>query len=191
MDFANSSRYDSLEDMSKIKKILVVGNAAGGKTRLSRRLAEIYKLPVTHVDSIQFLPGMKIRPLDETRKALSETTSQSEWIIDGHGPLDQIEKRFLVADRIVFVDLSLFTHYWWLAKRQIKSLWSQRPELAKGCNEATLAHTLKVIQTMKSMHRQMRPELLRIFDRENLRGKVIRIKNRKEWQQVFEKGLPK
>lgn len=167
----------------------MVGNAAGGKTRLARRLAEIHHLPVTHVDSIQFLPGMQIRPLDETRKALAEITAQEKWIIDGHGPLDQIEKRFEIADRIVFVDLPLWHHYWWVSKRQVQSLWKRRPELAPGCDEASWAHTKKIFQTMWRMHHQMRPQLIRIFKKESLKKKVITVRTLKEWSQIFKKGL--
>jgi len=178
-----------MQKRSEINRILVVGNAAGGKTRLSRRFAEIYGLPVTHVDSIQFLPGMLIRSLDETRKVLAEVTAQPQWIIDGHGPLDQIEERFLVADRIVYVDLPLSTHYWWITKRQFKSLWSRRPELAEGCDEATFKHSLKLLKTMWKMHHQMRPQLIKIFAKENLKDKVLTIRTRTQWDFVFENGL--
>lgn len=173
----------------KIQKILIVGNAAGGKTRLARRLSEIYQIPVTHVDSIQFLPGMNIRPLDETRKVLSDITNQSQWIIDGHGPLDQIEKRFEIADRIVFIDLPLRTHYFWFIKRQITNLWSRRSELPEGCNEVSLKHTVKVVKTMWKMNKQMRPQLIRIFSKDHLKDKVVRIESPTRWNQVFQNGL--
>ena len=79
----------------KIKKISVIGNACSGKTTLSRKLAERYELPLTHVDSIQFLPGLKLRNPDETRKTLQEISERDMWIIDGYGPLKIIEKRFI------------------------------------------------------------------------------------------------
>ena len=172
-----------------IQRILIVGNAAGGKTRLARKLSELYNLPVTHVDSIQFISGMNIRPLDETRKILSEVTARPQWIIDGHGPLDQIEKRFLIADRIVFVDLPITTHYWWLTKRQFLNLWNKRPELPDSCNEVSLKHTKKLIKSVWKIHKQMRPELIRIFSKDQLKSKVTHIKTRQQWDQVFNMGL--
>lgn len=172
------------------RKILLVGNIAGGKTRLSHRLAEIYSLPLIHVDSIQFLPGMKIRPLDETRKKLSEVTGQEQWIIDGHGPLDQIQSRFDAADRIVFVDLPVRVHFCWLTKRQIQSLWCRRPELPSGCSERNFTHTRKLYRTLWKIHRKMRPELLRIFARPELKRKVIRIQTVGELNEIARTGLP-
>lgn len=170
-------------------KIVVVGNIAAGKTRLSRRLAQRYGLPLTHVDSIQFISGMKIRPLDETRKILKDIMAQDRWLIDGYGPLDLIEKRFQAADKIIFIDFPLWRHYWWLTKRQIQNLWSHRAELPADCNEVSWQHTRKLYRTLKSAHRQMRPELLVIFSRENLRDKMIYIRSLQEWNQVYKKGL--
>ncbi|WII71714.1 hypothetical protein QJS83_14690 [Bdellovibrio sp. 22V] len=172
-----------------VKKIAVVGNAGGGKTALSRRLAHIYDLPLTHVDSIQFLQGMKIRPHKESIEILLAVEEQERWIIDGYGPLDIIEKRFAKADRILFIDFPLWRHYWWCTKRQIKNLWSRREELPPGCDEVSLEHTLKLYRTLWRVHKQMRPELLRIFSREHLKGKVQYVRTLKEWKRIAKEGL--
>lgn len=173
----------------KINKLAVIGNGGGGKTTLSRRLAELHQLPLTHVDSIQFVPGMQIRNLEDTRRILNEMTSQEQWLIDGFGPLDLIEQRFMMADRIVFVDFPLWRHYWWCSKRQIKSLWSPRSELPSGCNEATVAHTIKLFKTLWRVHTKMRPELMKWFERPQLKPKMTVIKNLKEWKRVFKEGV--
>lgn len=170
-------------------KIVVVGNIAGGKTELSRSLAHIHGVPLTHVDSLQFLPGMKIRPMDETRSALKALTDQADWLIDGYGPLDLIEKRFQAADHVVFIDFPIWRHYWWCTKRQIKNLWSRRQELPEGCDELTYDHTVKLYKTLWQMHTKMRPELLRIFARDNLKNKMIYVRTLKEWRTLAKKGL--
>lgn len=171
-------------------KIVVVGNIAGGKTVLSRRLSEIHGVPVTHVDSLQFLPGMKIRPLVETRKMLLEAMAASSWLIDGYGPLDLIEERFQKADVVIFVDLPIWRHYWWCTKRQLGSLFRQRRELPEGCREANWSHTKKLYRTLWLMHTKMRPELLKIFARENLRHKMIYIRHLRQWRQLAKQGVP-
>ncbi|WP_413570055.1 hypothetical protein ACLWBD_06140 [Bdellovibrio sp. HCB117] len=172
-----------------IQKISVVGNAGGGKTALSRRLAEIHKLPLTHVDSIQFVAGMNIRPHKESISILTDVQNTDAWVIDGYGPLDIIEKRFRAADRVIFIDFPLWRHYWWCTKRQIQNLWSRREELPEGCNEATWAHTKKLYKTLWQVHTKMRPELLRIFARENLKEKVIYVRTLREWNEIFTHGV--
>src|SRR4051794_21063442 len=94
-------------------KVAVIGNGGGGKSTLSRRLAEIHQLPLTHVDSVQFLAGLNVRPLDQTRPLLNDLADAPRWLIDGFGPMDVIARRFEQADRIVFVDFPLWRHYWW------------------------------------------------------------------------------
>jgi adenylate kinase family enzyme len=173
------------------KKITVVGNIAGGKTRLSESLSQRYDLSLIHVDSIQFVPDseMQIRPLSETREIMQKILQQKAWLIDGYGPLDLLEARFALADKIVFVDLPLWRHYWWCSKRQLQSLWSTRKELPEGCREASLAHTVKLYKTIWRMHKKMRPELLKIFAREDCRGKMLFVRNLSEWNKLFREGF--
>lgn len=170
---------------------MVVGNIAGGKTRLSQRLAEIHDISVTHVDSIQFISGMKVRPLDETRRVLNDIVQKQSWLIDGYGPLDLLEKRFSLSDTIIFVDLPLTRHFFWLAKRQISLLFGQRKELAEGCREATLKHTVQLYRRMWGMHKKMRPELLKIFARDSLKKKMIYVQSKKQWRQLYKSGILK
>ncbi len=172
-----------------IQKVAVIGNGGGGKTTLSRQLSDLLNIPVTHVDSIQFLPGMKVRPYSETIEILEKIQLQSHWLIDGFGPLDLIERRFGQADKVVFVDFPIWRHYWWCTKRQIKSLWTTRSELPEGCNEASLSHTMKLFKTLWKVHTQMRPELLRILGRDNLKAKVFYVRTLKDWDQLFKNGL--
>lgn len=175
---------------NEVQKIAVIGNIAGGKTNLSKRLAHHYNLPLTHVDTLQFLPGMIIRPHNETKEILTGITgNQEKWLIDGFGPLDILEKRLQLADRIVFIDLPIWRHYWWCTKRQVKNFWSPRKELPKGCNELTFSHTKKLFKTLWQIHTKMRPELTRILNRENLRNKVIFVRTLAEWNRIYNIGL--
>ncbi|HVJ64310.1 MAG TPA: hypothetical protein VM901_03545 [Bdellovibrionota bacterium] len=160
-------------------KIAVIGNAAGGKTWLSRRLAARHQIPLFHVDSIQFDGELRMRPHRESAETLRAiAATKPEWIIDGYGPLDTVLERLALADLIVFIDLPLVRHLGWLLKRQFTSLWHRRPELPPGhASEFRWAHMRKVIQYMLSQHRQMRPEMIRILAREALSSKVHTIRS--------------
>ena len=172
-----------------IQKIAIAGNACAGKTTLGRSLAKVHALQITHVDSIQYLAGMKVRPHRESIQLLTEIQTRNQWIIEGYGPLDMIEKRFQAADKVVFIDFPIWRLYWWATIRQIKNAWSTRPELPEGCTEFNFAQTHKLFRTISKVHHQMRPELLKIFARENLKHKMIWIKTVSELKRLGKHGI--
>jgi adenylate kinase family enzyme len=176
-------------DNKYIKKIAIIGNAAGGKTLLSRRLASIYNLPLSHIDSIQFLPGLKIRPYQESIDIIRNIMLDDKWIIDGYGPLDILQLRIDSSDKIIFIDLPLWRHYWWFLKRQIKIFFKKRQELPEDCNELSLAHTLKVINNIWKVHYQMRPEMIKILSDDKVNFKVIHITSLSTWNKVYQDGV--
>ncbi len=171
------------------KRIAVIGNSGGGKTVLCRRLSQLNNIPVTHIDAIQFLAGLKIRPHQETIATLNEIMQKESWIIDGYGPLDILEKRFQLSDQIVFIDLPLWRHYWWCTKRQVKNVWSPRREIPQDCKEATWEQTIKLFKTVWKVHQLMRPELIRILKRPENSQKLIIISNLSQWEIVYKKGV--
>lgn len=172
-----------------IKKISVIGNACSGKTTLSRELAKKYNLPLIHVDSIQFLPKMKLRDPGETRKILEEKSEDKEWIIDGFGPLKIIESRFQKSDVVVFIRFPLWRVYWWCIKRQIKGLFTRRSELPEGCFESTFSQTFKLFKTIWNVHFGMWPQLDRIFLRETYRGKIVYVRSLRDLNRIYKEGL--
>jgi hypothetical protein len=178
-----------LQKPSRPKKIAVIGNSGGGKTKLSAQLGQLLNLPVTHIDSLQFTVDLQIKPYQETISELQKIHQQSEWIIDGYGPLDVLQERFKLSDRIVFVDFKLPRHFFWIIKRQITNICNPRPELPKGANELSFRHTVKLLRTAWKSHTQMRPELIRILQRSENQSKLIWIKTLSHWQQTYEQGL--
>ena len=168
----------------EIQKIAIIGNGGGGKTTLSRLLAARFGLPVTHVDSIQYLPGLKVRDRDETSSLLETIASQPGWIIDGFGSLDVMRRRFELADKVIFVDFPLWRHYWWCLKRQVISIWQPRSELPENCREATLAQTVKLFKILWRVHTEIRPQLLKMFSDPTIADKVLRIRSLTEWTSL-------
>ena len=163
-----------------MKRLAVIGNACSGKTTLSKVLAAYFSLPLIHVDSIQFLSGMRLRPQDETRQILRDAAGSESWLIDGFGPLNTIESRFEKADLIVFLRLPLWLNYWWCLKRQFKGIYSRRPELPENCFEATIPQTIRLFHSISNVYHGMWPQLDRIFAKPELHSKVRVIRSKAE-----------
>ena len=108
-----------------MKKVAVFGNAGGGKSTLSRRLADVTGLPLYALDIIQFRGGRyhpdekdggKL-PDEEYVSIHREILSRDEWIIDGFGSLPTVWERIAAADTLVYIDLPITTHYCGVTKR--------------------------------------------------------------------------
>jgi adenylate kinase family enzyme len=102
-----------------MKKIAVFGNAGGGKSTLSKRLSEITGLPLHILDKIQVQSGGAEVPKEDYKRAHQEILQTDRWIIDGFGCMETLWQRLDQADSLVFVDLPLTVHFWWVTKRLI------------------------------------------------------------------------
>ena len=105
-----------------MKKVAVFGNTGGGKSTLARKLAAVTGLPLYPLDLIQFRPGGggKIAHEDYLG-AHAALIGRDAWIIDGFGCAASSLARFAAADTLVYVDLPLATHYWWVTKRLLRA----------------------------------------------------------------------
>ena len=107
-----------------MKKVAVFGNAGAGKSTLARRLAELTQLPLYVIDKMQFRDGADAVPHEEYLKAHADLLRQDAWIVDGFGNVATAWERFAEADTLVYIDLPLVTHHWWVTKRLIKGLFA-------------------------------------------------------------------
>ncbi|HEX8166870.1 MAG TPA: hypothetical protein VF601_13920 [Beijerinckiaceae bacterium] len=106
-----------------MKRVAIFGNTGGGKSTLARRLADLTRLPLYPLDLIQFRPGGGEVPREEYLKAHADLLRRDEWIIDGYGCAASAWERFAHADTLVYVDLPLAIHAWWVTKRLLKGLF--------------------------------------------------------------------
>jgi hypothetical protein len=169
-----------------MERIVIIGNAGGGKTTLARTLSEKLDLPLHMLDSVQWQPGMIPTPLDELEKVLKSWTGEEKWIIEGFGPMELMPLRFKNADTIIYLDLPLSQHVFWALKRQIQFAFKNRPELPP--NSPTLPMTWKIIKALFKIHYKLRPELLKMLEMEKAFKKVVWIRSKGELEE-FLKGF--
>jgi adenylate kinase family enzyme len=115
-----------------LRRVAVFGNAGGGKSTLARQLAALTGLPLHVIDMMEFRVGGDAVPRDEYLRAHAEVLRQEAWIIDGFGGTQQAWERFAAADTLVYVDLPLVLHYWWVTKRLAKGLSGTPPGWPAG-----------------------------------------------------------
>jgi adenylate kinase family enzyme len=97
-----------------MKKVAVFGNAGGGKSTLSKKLSEILGLPLHVLDKIQYRSNGVAVPTAEYQHIHAQILATDRWIIDGFGCMETLWLRLDAADRLVFIDLPLYLHFWWV-----------------------------------------------------------------------------
>jgi adenylate kinase family enzyme len=105
-------------------KILITGNAGAGKSTLAKRLAAERGLPFFSLDSIVWWAGWKKTPVPERDVLVDELIARDSWVVDG------VSTRVLqVADVVIFLDVQRWRCLWQAARRNVRYLFSSRPEL--------------------------------------------------------------
>jgi adenylate kinase family enzyme len=138
-----------------MKKVAIFGDTGGGKSTLARRLAELTRLPLYPLDLIQYRPGGGEVPCQDYLRAHADLLDKDEWIIDGFGCVASAWERFVAADTLIYVDLPLTTHYWWVTKRLIKAAFA-RPE-GWPENSPVWESTINSYKVVWRCHRRLTP----------------------------------
>ena len=100
-----------------MKKVAIFGNAGGGKSTLSKKLAAMTNLPLYVLDKIKYRSGGTEVPDSEYKRTHNEILANDEWVIEGFGSMETLWSRLNAADTLIYIDLPLPVHFWWVTKR--------------------------------------------------------------------------
>jgi adenylate kinase family enzyme len=147
-----------------MKRIVVVGPGASGKSTLARRLGEITGLRVIELDKVFWQPGLVHMPKAKWAQFQQSLAQEDEWIMDGDlGPYDAMEVRLRAADTIVFLDFARIRCVWRAIRRSRERLdfwlWlfryrrQSRPLLMEMLRTQAPAATLHVLRNPHDVER--------------------------------------
>jgi adenylate kinase family enzyme len=167
-----------------MKKVAVFGNAGGGKSTLSQRLAELTGLPWVPLDSLKYQPGGGEVPHAEFKAAHDALLQQDQWIVDGFGSLDTVWQRLDVADTLVYLDMPVWRHYWWVTKRFLQSAWA--PPAGWPENSPLLKGTLNAYITVRLCHAKLTPKYREYVEQAKATKEVYHLRSRREIAQFYQ-----
>ena len=167
-----------------MKRVAVFGNAGGGKSTLSKRLAERTGLPLIALDLIQYKPGGEKVSDQEYKTAHKEILQQDCWIIDGFGSLDTVWERLEVADTLIYIDLPVVQHYFWVTKRFIKGFWVA-PE-GYPQNSPLLRSTLNSYYTVWLCNKKLTPKYRDYVNKAKATKRVFHLQSTKNLEEFWQ-----
>ena len=155
-------------------RILIIGNAGGGKSVLARKIAAKRGLPYREIDSIVWKPGWEAYSQAEYEAAHAKLIAEESWVLDGLGWTETLPARFDRATEIILIDMPIWMHFWLAAERQFQ--WMQGKLENPVAGIAEMPSTRAMFQTLWETDRDMMPEIRRLTDLAERAGKkVIRI----------------
>ena len=66
-----------------MKRIMIIGACGAGKSTFAKKLQQITRLPLHHLDQMFWLPSWQHRDKQEFRENVAHLARSNEWIIDG------------------------------------------------------------------------------------------------------------
>jgi adenylate kinase family enzyme len=167
-----------------MKKVAVFGNAGGGKSILSKRLSQITGLPLYILDKIQYQSGGIEVPPEDYKRTHETILATDRWIIDGFGCMETLWLRLNEADSLVFVDLPLYVHFWWVTKRLLIGHFSA-PE-GWPQNSPILKSSLNSYRVLWLCHKYLTPKYREYVKQAQSSKSVYHIRSTQQISQFFE-----
>ena len=109
--------------MGRMRRVVVLGRGAAGKSSLATRLGDITGLPVIELDRLFWQPGLAPLPVESWTRLQRQLAGREAWIMDGDlGPHDALEVRLRPADTVVVLDFPLVRCAWRALRRSRERL---------------------------------------------------------------------
>lgn len=159
-----------------MKKILIIGAGGAGKSTFARRLSEILKLEVIHLDALYWQAGWVETPKPEWKEKVEELLKRDAWIMDGNysGTLDI---RIEACDTVIFLDIAPLTCLWRIFKRLLQYHNRRRPDMAAGCEEKL---DVEFIGWVWAYRKRSRPKVVRLLEEHRQRKTIVWLRTQAE-----------
>ena len=173
-------------DISSMKRILIIGASGSGKSTLAKRLSQRLQLPFFPSDGFYWGSNWSHIPTDKVRQQVLSVISQDAWVLDGNFD-NEHESVWKQADCIIWLDYPLRSILKQVAARNLR--WTLNRQQVWSGNTMTLKRTISGIRhTIKSypLKREKYPLWLAQLER----VPVYRFRSRKEteaWLQGLER----
>lgn len=143
----------------RARRIVIVGNAGSGKSTFARRLGELLKIPVFHLDALNWGPNWQRIPLETLRSLIAGVTSQEAWITDGNYALATFDLRLPRADLLIWVERPAWQCALRVIRRAALGRFRAAERLSAGCTERFDLKFMRRLQFIANFNRLNRPKI--------------------------------
>lgn len=171
-----------------MRRIVVIGPAGAGKSRLAKQLAEATGIEVLHLDARYWQPGWVPTPPEEWEAIQRRELERDSWIVEGlheatvHLWLD-------AADTVVLFDTHPLASVWRVTRRRLGRA-ERGVDMPAGCEPAPFHEAaLKFARYLWDYRRRTRAELLAELERPRAGRRVVIVRRERDLRD-FLRALP-
>ena len=170
-----------------MRRVMIVGAGGAGKSTLARRIGEITRLPVIHLDAEQWRAGWVPMPETEWEVRVRELAARDAWVMDGNygGTMDL---RLARCDTVIFLDLPRRAALAVILRRWLRHRGQTRPDMTPGCPERM---RWEFVRWVWEYQHTRRPEVLRRLEALPPGRRAIILRSRAEiarWLATLPRG---
>ena len=169
-----------------MRRISIIGGSGTGKTTLANNLSKELKIPVYHLDGLNYEPNWVQVDNAKRDKKINEIIQKDKWIIDGTYT-STLRDRINNSDLIIFLNFSTFSRLFGVFKRYFKYGKKDREEIP-GCEEKIDLEFLKFVINWGKNKRKF---ILNELSRADKNKEVFIFKNRISLNRWYEKEFNK
>jgi adenylate kinase family enzyme len=136
-----------------MNRVVIIGNAAGGKSTLAREMSMARSLPLVEIDKLLWHEGWRLASPEDYSAQHTAAIARDEWIIEGLGGQASIPARLARATEVLLIDLPLWVHFALAAERQAR--WDDQDAPPAGMTKEP--PTMAVFKTMWEVDRDWLP----------------------------------
>lgn len=161
------------EGEAKMRRILIIGCPGSGKTTLAVQMAQKLRLPLVHLDRLNWQDGWQPVPREVFDRRLAAELAKPTWIIDGNFNRT-LPLRLEHCDTVVYLDYARWRCLLGVIKRVITCHGKSRPDMGGNCPERFDPAFLRYVWSFRKKYRNQYRHMLDRADH----IQVIRLKNR-------------
>jgi hypothetical protein len=169
-----------------MKRIVIIGNAGGGKSKLAHSLGDVLGLPVHHMDSLWETEDCERRSDQDINADILRIAEQPTWIIEGWMPFSGIPLALDRADTIVYIKHRLYIHIWWTLKREVKERVFGVSAYESHCGRGPFI--TKMMRVVFGIWKTYQPKMLKMVEPYRSKKSVIDIRSPHELRQFLEEA---
>jgi adenylate kinase family enzyme len=143
-----------------MKRVLVIGCSAAGKSTLARQLGEKLGVEVIHLDQHLWKPGCQLLPREQEHEIIRPMIDKPQWVMDGNYT-ESLPQRLGAADTVVLVDFPRLQCLARALKRLARFTGRTRPDMGGDCTERLNLAFLKWIWQYPHKERPVLLDLIR------------------------------